>query len=107
MSMQLKWNARAVVERMQQEFPAVVEYAMFKINQKENSESGTVPYTLPKSSVMVLRCIVHDIISINGAPDVFDYMSVEQGNWLLLNKRVYQWVAKIEDLNEVLAFKLL
>ena len=102
MSMELKWNAKAVINRMQGEFPAVVEYAMQQINRKVEDS-----YTLPSCSVMVLRCIICDLISINGAPDVFSYMGVEQGNWLLLNKRVYQWVEKIEDLNEILAFKLL
>ena len=106
MSMQLKWNSSVVVKRMQQEFPAVIEYALYKLNS--DSDNGVTPHTLPKSSVMVLRYITHDIISsTKNTSDVFDCMGVKQGNWLLLNKRVYQWVEKTENLNEILAFKML
>jgi len=104
---QSRWNARVVVKRIQQEFPAVVAYAMHTINKGLDADVGETLHVLPSCSTVVLRCIVYKLMNQNNIVDSFDAMKVEYGNWLLLNKRIYQWVAQEPNINELMAFKML
>ncbi|MCK4500760.1 hypothetical protein KAU11_09680 [Candidatus Babeliales bacterium] len=98
-----KWNAKNVVRMLQREHPALIECISQKLTQREG---GYV--SLPDSSPTILKTIVYELIlphkKVN---DRFHEMGVEFGDWYGLHKKTYEWVKSQENINEIMAFKLL
>lgn len=104
-----RWNAKEVVKRLGIEYPALVNYALSTMNEHETD----VPASLPRSSTRVMNFIIHQIVvpTIMGKRsfpyNTFSIMGVPCDDWLSLYKKTYEWIETRENINEIIAFKML
>jgi len=100
----VKGNAKDLVNILQTEYPLLIQH----INREYIERYGH-NLLLPDCSAYVLNLIYLKLIRHNSPTysSKFKVMKVKDKDWGGFNQKIYEWVIKQPDINEIIAFSLL
>ena len=89
---------------LDEEYPALVEYALKYLNEKYDDRPL---YTRKTSCTYIIRVIITKVLCDDKKGTLFGMLGVNEQDWLSLYKKTYETIKTTENINEIAAFKIL